>query len=166
MKALIQRVSEASVIVNGSRVAEIGSGILLFVGIEKGDSLRDIEYLVTKVERLRIFEDDHGKMNRSVKDIAGSVLVVSQFTLTSDCRKGSRPSFDTAEEPGRARELYDAFVRMMGKSGLQVTTGQFGAYMKVDLVNDGPVTFLIDSRRASSTGTGQRLPEETTATHP
>jgi len=147
MKALIQRVSEASVKINGDIVGSICRGVLLFLGIDKGDEEKDIDYLVRKVLNLRIFEDGEGKMNLSVTDTGGDVLVISQFTLSAEYKKGNRPSFDNAEIPSTAEHLYTTFVNKLKKTGIPVSTGRFGAYMKVSLTNEGPVTFLIDSRK-------------------
>ncbi len=146
MKALIQRVSEARVDVNGNTVANIGKGILVFLGVEKGDTEKDLDYLLRKVPLLRIFEDAHKKMNLSVQGIKGEVLVVSQFTLSADCKKGNRPSFDNSEEPAKAEEMYMKFADKLRKTGLTVATGDFGAYMQVYLINDGPVTIMLNSK--------------------
>lgn len=147
MKAVIQRVSEARVIVDGRIVDEIGEGCLVLAGIEKGDTINDLMYMAGKIARLRIFEDEGGRMNKSLKDIGGELLVVSQFTLAADCRKGNRPSFDNAEEPEKAKAMYVRLVGQLREEGIPVCTGEFGAHMKVHLVNDGPVTIILDSRR-------------------
>lgn len=145
MKALLQRVSSAKVELNGQVVGEIGKGVLVFLCAVKGDTDKDLDHIVKKVSRIRIFGDEKGKMNLSVLDIAGEVLVVSQFTLAASTRKGNRPSFDEAEEPGRAKAAYEQFIRRLKELGLPVRTGAFGAAMAVSLTNDGPVTVLIDS---------------------
>ncbi len=146
MKALLQRVSQAQVEINGRSVAEIRKGLLVFLGVVKGDTENDLDYLLKKIVQIRIFEDAEGKMNLSVQDIRGEVLVVSQFTLAASTRKGNRPSFDGAEAPERAKTLYETFVRRLREKGISVQAGVFAASMAVSLVNDGPVTILIDSR--------------------
>ena len=147
MRAVIQRVSRADVVVEERTVAEIGRGIVLLVGVEKGDTEVDADYIAKKTSSLRIFEDEAGKMNLSVKDIAGEVLCVSQFTLLADARKGRRPSFDGAESPERAEALYKEVAERIRKEGIVVKEGVFGGYMKVSLTNDGPVTILLDSKK-------------------
>ena len=150
MRAVVQRVSSASVRVGDRDVGQIGAGLLAFVGVERGDGPDDAEYIAAKIRDLRIFEepaDASKRLNRSVQDIGGSVLVVSQFTLAADCRKGRRPSFDDAEAPQLAKPLVDEVVRGLRGAGVPVETGEFQAMMQVSLVNDGPVTLLLDSRK-------------------
>ena len=147
MRAVIQRVSSAGVVVDGTRIAAIGSGLLVLLGVENGDDEKGAGYLAEKTAGLRIFEDAAGKMNLSVLDCSGEVLVVSQFTLLADCRKGRRPGFSAAAPPEQAEPLCDYFVAQLKQRGIRVQTGQFRADMAVDLVNDGPVTILLDSHR-------------------
>lgn len=150
MRALIQRVSQAKVEVDGAITGEIGKGLLVFLGVAKPDTAVDAGFLVNKVIQLRIFPDDEGKMNRSLADAGGSLLVVSQFTLYGDCRKGRRPSFDAAAPPDQARSLYEHFVTEARRAGVHVETGVFQAHMDVSLVNDGPVTLLVESPNTPS----------------
>ena len=145
MRAILQRVRHAKVSVGDETVGEIGKGWLVLVGITHLDTSRDARYLADKILNLRAFEDDAGKMNLSVLDLKGDVLVVSQFTLYADCRKGRRPSFVDAAPPGVARPLYEALVDNLKHSGLKIATGRFQAEMQVNLVNDGPVTLIIES---------------------
>jgi D-tyrosyl-tRNA(Tyr) deacylase len=144
MKGVIQRVTSASVIVDGRTTSEIGQGLLVLLGVEKGDGESKADWLAEKIAGLRIFSDEEGKMNRSVRDVGGAVLVVSQFTLAGNCTKGKRPSFDTAAPPDAGKRLYDYFVESARKLGLPVQTGIFQTDMKVHLVNDGPVTFILE----------------------
>ena len=147
MRIILQRVSEASVIVNEATVGEIGPGLLLLLGIEDEDTDEDIEWLCQKVAKMRIFNDEEGKMNLSVKDVDGELLVVSQFTLHASVKKGNRPSFIRAARPEFAIPMYEKFVKILEiTSGRDVQTGEFGAEMKVHLVNDGPVTIFVDSK--------------------
>lgn len=147
MRAVVQRVSSAKVIVAGETAGEIGRGLLLLVGVAAGDGPPDADYIAAKTRDLRVFPDEDGRMNRSVVESGGAVLVVSQFTLQGDCRKGRRPSFDGAAPGPVARALYEDVVRRLRESGLPVATGIFQADMDVHLVNDGPVTLLLDSRK-------------------
>ena len=147
MRILLQRVNYASVKVDGEVKGEIEKGVLLFVGIIHNDTEKDAAYLAEKIANLRIFEDDDGKMNRSVLDIGGEALVISQFTLYGDCRKGRRPGFADAAEPGFADQLYQKFTELLKQQGVKkVANGVFGADMKVKLENDGPVTFIVESK--------------------
>jgi len=148
MRAVLQRVSRASVEVEGRIVGRIGVGWLVFLGVAKGDGDADADKLAAKVAGLRAFEDGAGKMNRDVAEAGGSILVVSQFTLLGDCRAGRRPSFIDAADPAEAERLYVRFANKLSEAGLQVETGTFRADMKVELINDGPVTLLLDSRKA------------------
>lgn len=147
VRAVVQRVSEASVRVDGATVGQIGPGLVVLLGVGREDAERDAEYLADKVLNLRIFPDGEGQMNRSVVDVAGGVLVVSQFTLLGDVRRGRRPSYTEAAPPEEADRLYGLFVERLRPSGLEVATGVFRAMMDVSLVNQGPVTILLDSRK-------------------
>ena len=147
MRAVIQRVSRAEVRVGDRAVGEIGPGIVILLGVGSGDTRRDADIILSKSIGLRIFEDDSGKMNLSVQDVRGGLLVVSQFTLYGDCRKGRRPSFTDAAPPDLARELYEYFIERAVETGLTIATGEFRAMMDVELVNAGPVTLLLDSGR-------------------
>lgn len=144
MKALIQRVKRASVTINGELYSSIGKGILVLLGVEKSDEIENAQRLAQKVANLRIFEDENDRMNFSVKDVNGEILVVSQFTLCGDCKKGTHPSFDKAAQPEKANSLYEDFVRMLKDDGFDVKTGKFRAMMDVELINDGPVTFMVE----------------------
>ena len=147
MRAVVQRVSKAQVICGGTSTARIGKGLLVLLGVASDDTLADASYLADKVAELRIFEDDAGKMNLGIKEIAGQIVVVSQFTLLGDCRKGRRPSFSEAAAPKEAESLYLSFVERLRSHGISVATGTFQAAMEVELVNQGPVTLLLDSKR-------------------
>ena len=147
MRAVLQRVTRAKVTVAGEIVGQIGPGLLVLVGVEQDDTEQDARALAERTISLRIFEDPDGKMNLSVRDINGSVLVVSQFTLLGDCRKGRRPSFIDAAPPERADELYKLYVAAIAAENISTATGKFRAMMEVELVNDGPVTLLLDSRK-------------------
>lgn len=146
MKALLQRVTRASVSVAGEEVGKIGRGLVVFVGVASGDEQEDARYLVPKITNLRIFTDEQGKFNLSALDVGGELLLVSQFTLLADARKGRRPSFIEAAPPDRAEELFRYFTELASGSGLRVATGRFQQYMQVEIHNDGPVTIMLDSR--------------------
>jgi len=147
VRAVIQRVSSARVVIEGNEHSRIGAGMLVLLGVEKEDTTEDAQLLARRIVELRIFEDEAGKMNRSIGDKGGQILAVSQFTLLGDCRKGRRPSFDPAAPPDIARTLYEQFVKEVERLGVPVATGVFQAMMNVELTNQGPVTFILDSRK-------------------
>lgn len=147
MRAVIQRVTEASVTIDGEVVGKIGQGFLVLIGVEEGDGENDFKYMSTKIPNLRVFEDENGKMNRSLMDVGGQLLAVSQFTLLGDARSSRRPSFTQAARPETANPMYERLVTAWREQGIRVETGRFGADMKVALVNDGPVTIMMDSHK-------------------
>ena len=147
MRTVVQRVTQASVTIAGEVVGRIEHGLLVLLGVADGDSEEDVRYLADKIAGLRIFEDDAGKMNRALGEVGGAMLVVSQFTLLGDCRKGRRPGFDAAAPPALAESLYESFCATVRGHGIHVETGRFRQHMQVALVNDGPVTMLLDSKR-------------------
>jgi len=150
MRAVIQRVTSATVEVEHQMMGQIDEGLLVLLGAAKGDTAEDVDYVVEKIPNLRIFPDDDGKMNRSLIDIGGQLLLVSQFTLLGDTHRGRRPSFDQAAHPDQARQLYDSAIAKFRKKGVLIQTGQFGVNMLVSLKNNGPVTFILDSRKGGS----------------
>ena len=147
MRAVLQRVSRASVSVANEVIGRIDHGLLVFLGVAAGDGPADIDYITSKVGEVRVFPDEDGRMNRSILDVDGALLVISQFTLLGDVRKGRRPAFDAAERPDQAEALYEDVVRRLRQLGVPVETGRFRAHMVIDVLNDGPVTILLDSRR-------------------
>jgi len=147
MRAVIQRVLQAGVKVNSKQVGKIDTGLLVYLSVGKEDTLQDAKFMADKLVNLRIFADEAGKMNRSVLDVGGQILLVSNFTLHGDCRKGRRPGFDAAAEPGLAQQLYEKVIALVAEQGAAVEKGTFGEYMHVSSINDGPVTFLLDSSR-------------------
>ena len=146
MKAVVQRVMRASVSVDNVEISSIGAGLAILLGVAKGDTVKDINFLAEKIANLRIFEDEQGKMNLSILDIGGEALVVSQFTLLGDCKKGRRPGFDKAAPPAEAEEMYEDFVQMLLACGVPVKTGKFQSKMLFNIENDGPVTLILDSQ--------------------
>jgi D-tyrosyl-tRNA(Tyr) deacylase len=146
MRAVVQRVKKSSVSIDNRLIGEIGKGLLVLLGVAKTDEIRDVDYLVDKILNLRIFEDENGKMNKSLIEINGEMLVISQFTLLGNCRKGRRPSFIEAAEPEKANALYENFIDLVKQKGVSPKTGRFRAMMDVSLINDGPVTLILESR--------------------
>lgn len=147
MRMVCQRVLEANVTVNNQTVGSIGKGLLIYLGVGKGDTIDDAQFMADKIVNLRIFADQAGKMNLSVQDVAGAILLISNFTLHGDCRKGRRPGFDAAAEPALAEQLYEKVAGLIGAQGVPVEKGIFGEYMHVASINDGPVTFMLDSAK-------------------
>ena len=147
MRAVLQRVLQAEVKVNVRQVGKIDKGLLVYLSVGKQDTLQDAQFMAEKLANLRIFADEAGKMNRSVLDVGGQILLVSNFTLHGDCRKGRRPGFDAAAEPALAQQLYEKVIALVAEQGVSVEKGTFGGYMHVSSINDGPVTFLLDSSR-------------------
>ena len=147
MRAVVQRVSSSKVTVEGEVTGEINKGLLVLLGVTHEDTSKDVDYIIDKVLNLRIFEDEADKMNLSVLDVKGEILVISQFTLYGDCRKGRRPNFMEAEGGEKAKVLYQRFIELLKESNLKIETGEFGAHMKVDIQNDGPVTLMLDSKK-------------------
>ncbi len=145
MRAVVQRVLQGRVEVNGQQVSHIDKGLLVYLSVGKTDTVRDAQFMAEKLVNLRIFADEAGKMNRGLLDVGGSILLVSNFTLHGDCRKGRRPSFDAAAEPELAQQLYEKLIELIAEQGVAVEKGAFGEHMQVSSVNDGPVTFLLDS---------------------
>lgn len=154
MKAVVQRVKRSSVTIDGKMVGEIGQGLMVLLGVSEEDTERECDYLADKIVGLRIFEDDAGKMNRSLLDIQGEMLIVSQFTLCADCRKGRRPSFVRAARPEKAIPLYERFISQVQAQGIRTATGEFGADMLVSIENDGPVTIPLDTDEIMPKGNG------------
>lgn len=147
MRAVLQRVTRSKVVVDGEIVGSIGKGLNVLLGISKDDTMEDIPYLKDKIINLRIFEDEEGKMNRSLLDVGGEILLISQFTLYGDCRKGRRPNFMDALGGNEAKKIYDEFVKSLKETGIKVETGIFGAHMEVTIENDGPVTLIVESKK-------------------
>jgi D-tyrosyl-tRNA(Tyr) deacylase len=147
MRMVCQRVLEANVTVNNQTVGKIGKGLLIYFGVGKGDAIDDAQFMADKIVNLRIFADEAGKMNLSIQDVAGSILLISNFTLHGDCRKGRRPGFDAAAEPVLAEQLYEKVAELINEQGVSVEKGVFGEYMHVTSINDGPVTFILDSTK-------------------
>ncbi len=158
MKAVLQRVSSGRVTIDGRKVGEIGRGLVVLLGVAQGDSDADVRWLAGKIEELRIFEDDAGKMNVSLVEIGGEVLLVSQFTLLANCRKGRRPSFTRAAPPELGEELYERFAELLRADGVRVATGEFGAMMVVSIENEGPVTIVLDSEERTRPRSGRARP--------